>query len=1249
MAGRSLGGQRPRRIRLPRLGTDGPRRHAAAALCTASGLLLIGLAARPIPFHAQLTGTWTAQTSGTVSALNAVDFVDSLHGWAVGAAGTIVATADGGATWTAQTSGTPNGLNGVSFVDTQHGWAVGTGGTLLATADGGTTWSALASGTTDGLNAVHFRDASTGWFVGNNGDIDETTDGGATWVSEAVNSNNLLGLSFDAASDGWAVGGGGAVVHTSNGSAWSAAPGGPGSLQAVDFISSSIGWAVGGDQNVHKTVNGAASWTNIDSHAGQPLNAVSFSDASNGWVAGNSGTLMSTADGGSTWTAVVTGVTDNFLALSFPSPTQGWAVGTNGTIFHYSGGPVIASVSPAYGTTAGGTTVTLGGSGFTGATAVAFGGTAAGSFTVNSDASITVTSPAAAAGTVDITVTTPLGTSLASSADQFLYEGAPTVTSISPNSGNSAGGTSVTVTGSGFLGTTSVSFGGAPASFTVISATQLTATSPAGAGAVDITVSSVGGGSAMGPPDVFTYNSLPVVSGVSPAQGPQGGGTSITISGSHLTGATAVDVGGTAATAVTVVDDSTVTATVPAGSGAADVVVTTGAGSSATSPADLFTYDPVPAVTSVSPMVGPVAGGNSVIITGSGFTAATAVNFQTAAATSFSVDSDTQITAVAPAQSAGTYDVIVTTPGGTSPQTGADNYTYKKLPAITSVSPSAGALGGGNTVTITGTNLSPTKGVSFGAVAAVSYTQVSGTTVTAVVPAQAAGTVDVFVTSDVGTSVAVAADHYIYAPVPVVSAVAPAQGPLSGGGTVTISGSGFTTATTVQFGGTAGTGVVVNNDSSITVTVPAGSAGAVDVTVTSPGGTSATGAADTYTYVAAPSVGGVNPARGPLGGGGTVTITGSGMGNVSAVDFGGVAATTFTIVNATTLTAVVPAQAAGSVDVTVTNPGGVSPAGAADVYTYVPVPTVTSVSPGFGPSSGGTTVQINGGGFTAASTVRFGGAAASFSVISDTQISATAPAASPGILDITVTTPGGTSPTGSADRFVYDGSPWIAGLSANSGPSGGGTGVTVTGSGFLVISSVSVGGVPVSFTVASDGSLSFTTPPGVPGAASVVLAGPAGSTAATFTFVAPPVPPASAPPGPGPTPTPAPAPNPTPPTDSGKGGDGDPVVTITKTLPPDAGSDPTATPAPAPPRSGGNPGGGGDQGGATTVVAPSGGLLGLFSPNSDWSLIPGPAFSRHPVSFTTAIVLLCSGLFIALGPRRRRKDLSIGERLPTVV
>ncbi len=112
--------------------------------------------------------------------------------------------------------------------------------------------------------------------------------------------------------------------------------------------------------------------------------------------------------------------------------------------------PVVDSVTPASGGTGGGTAVVVNGDYLTGATAVDFGSTPV-AFTVNPDNSLSVTSPDGSAGTVDVTVTTPGGTSAKSSLDQFTYELAAqaiTFTSTAPT-GAFVGGPSYTVSATG--------------------------------------------------------------------------------------------------------------------------------------------------------------------------------------------------------------------------------------------------------------------------------------------------------------------------------------------------------------------------------------------------------------------------------------------------------------------------------------------------------------------------------------------------------------------------------------------------------------------------------------------------------------------------------------------------------------------------------------------------------------------------------------------------------------------------------
>jgi uncharacterized protein with beta-barrel porin domain len=259
---------------------------------------------------------------------------------------------------------------------------------------------------------------------------------------------------------------------------------------------------------------------------------------------------------------------------------------------------------------------------------------------------------------------------------------------------------------------------------------------------------------------------------------------------------------------------------------------------------------PAPTIMGLSQVAGPTAGGNTVNITGSGFTGASAVKFGAQDAVGYVVVNDTQIAASAPANGPGTYNVTVTSANGTSTTSSWTQYTYVAAPTVTAVSPAAGPTGGGTTVVITGTGFSAAPGtgaVKFGATNA-TYTINSNTQITATAPANAAGTYDITVTTPGGTSATSASDQYTYIAAPTVTAVAPTAGPTSGGSTVVITGTNLSNATAVFFGGTAATGYTINSSTQIIATAPASAPGTVNVRVTTPGGASATSISNQYTY-----------------------------------------------------------------------------------------------------------------------------------------------------------------------------------------------------------------------------------------------------------------------------------------------------------------------------------------------------------------------------------------------------------------
>lgn len=267
----------------------------------------------------------------------------------------------------------------------------------------------------------------------------------------------------------------------------------------------------------------------------------------------------------------------------------------------------------------------------------------------------------------------------------------------------------------------------------------------------------------------------------------------------------------------------------------------------------------------------------------------------------------------------------------------------------------------------------------------------------------------------------------VVVPAPTVTTVAPKVGPTTGGGTVTITGTGFTGAAGVRFGPSAASSFTVVDDTTITAVAPARSAGLVNIYVDGPGGANPNQASSWYTYQTPPTnpptVASLTPNIGPVEGGTTVTITGTGFLTASSVKFGQTNAS-FQMVNDTTIVATAPARPEGLVNVWVTNGVGTNSNQQSSWYSYRvitgPAPTVTAVGPNKGPAAGGTAVTITGTGFTGAGSVRFGTTnAATFTVVNDTTITAVTPARPSGLVNVWVSTQNGTSTNTSASWFTY--------------------------------------------------------------------------------------------------------------------------------------------------------------------------------------------------------------------------------------
>ncbi len=742
--------------------------------------------------------------------------------------------------------------------------------------------------------------------------------------------------------------------------------------------------------------------------------------------------------------------------------------GTGSSLFEYLADPTIASVTPNYGVSGGGTTVTITGTNFSnnfGTPTVVIGGVSCSSATYVNATTLTCVTGAMSAGTLSATLTNPSGQS-ATLGSAFTAQDAPTLTSVTPSYGSSAGGTTVTINGANFStlgGNPTVMIGTSACSVVSVLPGAIQCTTSAatvGAKTISVTNADTQSGSLT---NAFTYQAAPSVSAISPVGGATTGATTVTITGANfstLGGNPTVTIGGTACTVLTVPSSSTLTCQTGAhATGVVDVVVTN-QDSQAGTGSSLYEYRDAPTYTSISPVSGPLAGGITVTINGSNFSSHGGNPIITLGGTpcyGVNVVTASQLTCITGSHSAGLVDLAITNRSALSVSANSV-FTYQAAPTISSISPQSGIDSGGTSVTITGTNFSSLDAlpsVSIGGISCGSVVVNSSTSITCTTAAGPAGIHNVSVTN-ADSQVGYLANGYQYQATPTIASISPLGGPLAGGGTLTITGTGFSNfdgAPSVNVGGNPCTSVNYISSTQLTCTLPAGLLGSADVQVVLVSGLQVT-SSGLFTYQAAPTFGGISPSFGDLAGSSAVTVTGtnfSTLGGNPTIMIGTSTCGALTVVNATTITCSTTAGAsAGAKDVVVTNADGQAATGT-NAYTYLAAPTITSISPVGGALAGGTTVNIVGTNFSnlgAGPSASINGVnCQSVTFNSSTSLDCLTDAGVLGIGDVIVTNPDGQSVTGS-NLFEYRDDPTYVSVSPVFGPDSGGTSLTITGTNF---------------------------------------------------------------------------------------------------------------------------------------------------------------------------------------------------------
>jgi photosystem II stability/assembly factor-like uncharacterized protein len=287
---------------------------------------------------------WAAMNSGAIVNLESVDFpVGEMTGYAVGAAGTILKTEDGGFSWSTLKAGITVDLETIDFPDdTLTGYAVGDLGSIFRTTDGGHEWDLLDSGVVVNLRGVNFiPGTSVGYAVGDGGTILKTLDGGDTWLWQDSGSLQILeSVHFPTnASVGYVVGRGGTILKTVDGGlAWNLQISPTlDDLEQVCFpVDAVTGYAVGDDGTLLKTINGGLSWFAQNAATSRTLRGISFEPTGVvGYIVGSGGVIRMTVSGGQNWILDGASTNTTLRDVQIPMMSTRIIVGSTGIILKW--------------------------------------------------------------------------------------------------------------------------------------------------------------------------------------------------------------------------------------------------------------------------------------------------------------------------------------------------------------------------------------------------------------------------------------------------------------------------------------------------------------------------------------------------------------------------------------------------------------------------------------------------------------------------------------------------------------------------------------------------------------------------------------------------------------------------------------------------------------------------------------------------------------------------------------------------
>ena len=307
------------------------------------------------------TDYWTLKPTPTTNNLFSCSFPDNLNGWAVGAWGTIIHTADGGNSWVLQNEGLEYPFVSVSFANNRKGWIVGntnlySNPVIVSTTNAGASWHYYNyPDTLKIFRTICFSDSINGYIGTYNGEIIKTTNGGTNWFgipgdSTSFSHFGINKFAFYNSTNIIAVGGAmdlaGVLRKTTNsGHNWQSSIVASEPLNDIRFVDSNYIIGVGGDFEfgsfLYKSTNSGINYT-LEYFPSFGLSyAVAPRTKSEYWIStGFTKKLLLTLDSGNTFTEMPAPGNASVYDIYFKDTLNGWCIGTGGMLAKYNNSSV---------------------------------------------------------------------------------------------------------------------------------------------------------------------------------------------------------------------------------------------------------------------------------------------------------------------------------------------------------------------------------------------------------------------------------------------------------------------------------------------------------------------------------------------------------------------------------------------------------------------------------------------------------------------------------------------------------------------------------------------------------------------------------------------------------------------------------------------------------------------------------------------------------------------------------------------